>query len=280
MTDNSVYVHWLTPIANMLITSEALLCGKYGALTAEQQECLEVIHTSAVQTYAITKLVSTYNRQAMTRALLKPLAHDWLTPSGSIVSLCDYLLHGLDGDLLPEQFQKVRQIFYQAHFLQRQTHNMLDYGKILTRDLPALTTFELKAVLTPDLICVDTPLRLQLDIPETLPPVYSTRLYVVRTLSNLLANAFTFTRTGQVTLRAWHLGSMVEVSVSDTGCGIPRRSFKNIFQPFYKIDPHSPGIGLGLYIAKTFTELQGGRLGVESVPGQGSTFAMTIPAAL
>jgi signal transduction histidine kinase len=272
-----LYEHLLPPIANILITSEALLAGRYGDLLPDQCESLEVIHLAALRTFTYTRDV--VEQQPAATTTLEALTHDWLTPSATIISFCDYLLEEVDGRLLPAQQARIQQIFYQAHYLRRQTYNLLDYSKIQRQEMRPLTTFDLPTLFTPDLINIEQAVPLLWDVQPDLPPVYSARLYVHRTLSNLLANALTYTPAGQVTVRVWCMGPLVEISVSDTGMGIPRRALRHIFEPFYRLHPHIPGKGLGLYVAKTFTAWQGGTLEVESLPGTGSTFAMTIPVA-
>jgi signal transduction histidine kinase len=74
----------------------------------------------------------------------------------------------------------------------------------------------------------------------------------------------------------------VEFSVRDTGIGIPKDSWQSIFERFHQIENFETrsnyGLGLGLYVVKTFSELLGGKVEVESEPGKGSTFTVTLPA--
>ena len=117
-------------------------------------------------------------------------------------------------------------------------------------------------------------------------------------LQNLINNAIKFTQNGSVTIsvRMRESGSdgivpesgkaggqrWVEFKVADTGIGIPKESLPVIFEKFRQVDssktrPHG-GVGIGLYIAKTFVESLGGEIDVESEPGKGSTFTVTVPA--
>ena len=92
-----------------------------------------------------------------------------------------------------------------------------------------------------------------------------------------------FTRTGgKIMLGARRRGpACVEIFVKDNGLGIPPDQQQKIFDKFYQVDSSETrlygGVGLGLYIVKKFTELLGGKVGVESQPGKGSTFVVTIP---
>jgi signal transduction histidine kinase len=100
---------------------------------------------------------------------------------------------------------------------------------------------------------------------------------------NLLTNAAKFSPPGTpIAVRAEPSDGEIVVSVTDRGGGIPLEEQDRIFDRFYQSPANARsrrGTGIGLTIAKRFTELQGGRIRVESVPGVGSTFFVTMPAA-
>lgn len=101
-------------------------------------------------------------------------------------------------------------------------------------------------------------------------------------LDNLLSNAVKFTsREGRVRVKVASEGNQMEVTVSDTGIGIPKEALGRIFEPFQQVeDPMTRrygGMGLGLSIVKGLVELHGGRIWVESVPGRGSRFTFLLP---
>jgi signal transduction histidine kinase len=102
-------------------------------------------------------------------------------------------------------------------------------------------------------------------------------------LMNLLTNAAKFSAAGApITVRAAAGSEEVIVSVADHGTGIPLEEQDRIFERFYQSPSNMlsrRGTGIGLTIAKRFTEMQGGRIWVESLPGVGSTFFVTMPAA-
>ncbi|MCC6381603.1 MAG: HAMP domain-containing histidine kinase, partial [Dehalococcoidia bacterium] len=97
----------------------------------------------------------------------------------------------------------------------------------------------------------------------------------------LIDNALKFTPPGgSVRVRAWREGSRVAFSVSDTGPGVSAADQPRIFDRFFRSDEaRSPegGTGLGLAIARTIAEAHHGRIGVESVPGNGATFSVRLP---
>jgi PAS domain S-box-containing protein len=103
---------------------------------------------------------------------------------------------------------------------------------------------------------------------------------VLQVLSNLVGNAIAFTpQGGCVTVRARPAGAEIVITVTDTGPGIPEGDQRLIFERFWKSRASGQGSGLGLSIAKGIVEAHGGRIWVESLPGQGATFQFTLPAA-
>ena len=94
---------------------------------------------------------------------------------------------------------------------------------------------------------------------------------------NLISNAYKFTDKGQIVLSYKLAGEFVQISVTDTGIGIPPEYHDSIFERFVKIDNFSQGTGLGLPICKTIVEALGGKIGLESELGKGSTFWFTLP---
>jgi NtrC-family two-component system sensor histidine kinase KinB len=123
--------------------------------------------------------------------------------------------------------------------------------------------------------------RLDIDTPQELPPVYADRQQVQRVIVNLLTNAIRATPAGgAITVRAQRRGGEVAFSVTDTGAGIPREYLSRIFEPFVQVPNAAPGAsGLGLTIARRIVEAHGGNVAVQSEPGRGSTFTFTIPIA-
>jgi len=125
-------------------------------------------------------------------------------------------------------------------------------------------------------------IALQADLPEDLPLVDVDSQRIGQVLGNLLSNALTHTPSGgKVVIAARAKQLKVEVSVSDTGEGIPPERLPYIFERFYRADRSrsraTGGTGLGLSIAKQLVEAHGGRISVKSQVGQGTTFAFTLP---
>ncbi len=126
-------------------------------------------------------------------------------------------------------------------------------------------------------------LTLTADLPDVAVPIQADREKVRVVLDNLISNAVRFTPSGgRVTVGVCGRGDEVEVSVADTGVGIPPQELERIFDRFYQVEDHMirrhGGMGLGLSIVKGLVELHGGRVWAESVPGQGSRFVVVLPA--
>ena len=127
-------------------------------------------------------------------------------------------------------------------------------------------------------------ITLRLDVLEDLPPVRIDPQRIGQVLGNLLGNALTHTPSGgEITVTATTKGPVVEVSVSDTGEGIPLEHLPRVFERFYRVDKSRSravgGTGLGLAIAKQLVEAHGGQISVESEVGQGTRFTFTLPVA-
>ena len=127
-------------------------------------------------------------------------------------------------------------------------------------------------------------ISLSLEVPNDLPQVNIDWQRVSEVLHNILKNAVAHTRKGgSIRITASQRGKWVEVSVSDTGEGIPAEDLPHIFERFYRVDKSraraTGGSGLGLTIARRLIEAHGGTLVVQSKLGEGSRFSFTLPIA-
>jgi signal transduction histidine kinase len=127
-------------------------------------------------------------------------------------------------------------------------------------------------------------ISLSLDLPDNLPLVNIDWQRINQVLHNLLENAVAYThKGGTINVAAITRGDWVEVSVSDTGEGIPAEDLPHIFERFYRVDKSraraTGGSGLGLTIAKRLVEAHGGTITAQSELGKGSRFSFTLPIA-
>jgi two-component system phosphate regulon sensor histidine kinase PhoR len=125
-------------------------------------------------------------------------------------------------------------------------------------------------------------LELCLDIPDDLPQIHADEERVGQVVTSLLHNAIKFTPPGGcVKLRARVRADELEISVTDSGVGVPSDQLERVFERFHKLDQSraTQGTGLGLAIAKHLVQAQGGRIWAESDGASGSTFTFTLPLA-
>jgi PAS domain S-box-containing protein len=125
---------------------------------------------------------------------------------------------------------------------------------------------------------------LELDAPADLPLVAADRGQLHQVLTNLVDNAIKYSPAGgPVRLALAARDSGLRFSVTDRGLGIPRPEQQRVFEKFYRLDPNMTrgigGTGLGLYICRELVRMMDGRIWVESIEGQGSTFHLEIPLA-
>jgi signal transduction histidine kinase len=126
-------------------------------------------------------------------------------------------------------------------------------------------------------------LALNIDVPNKLPTIVSSRMYLQEILQNLVVNAIKYTRQGSITLKGRRDSEAIKLEVSDTGIGISKADQKHIFEKFYRSEDYrtreSSGTGLGLYVCKKLAEKIGLRLTFDSRLNHGSTFTVTVPSS-
>jgi len=227
---------------------------------------------------------------------LANMSHELRTPLNSIIGFSRVILKGIDGPITELQQQDLTAIYNSGQHLLNLINDILDLSKIEAGKMEL--NFE-ENVSIPDLVnsvmatvtglVKDKPIRLHREIAPDLPIVRADPLKVRQVLLNLLSNAAKFSEEGSITIGAGtHIGpggrTEVVVSVTDTGSGISPEDLKKLFQPFSQVDASATrktgGSGLGLSISRHLVEMHGGRIGVESEVGKGSTFYFTLPVTV
>ncbi|MDD2544898.1 MAG: MHYT domain-containing protein, partial [Burkholderiaceae bacterium] len=218
-------------------------------------------------------------------AFLAHMSHEIRTPMNAIIGFTEAVL---DTPLTPSQRSHLGTVQQSAHALLRLLNDILDTAKLDKGAVELeVADFSLHALCTQVLaslkISADKKgLPLVLDCSPQVPEfLHGDALRLQQVLLNLLGNAIKFTEQGQVTLRVDYAQGQLVVEVIDTGIGIEAASLDRIFDPFAQADASTTrrfgGTGLGTTIARQLTELMGGRIGVQSVVGQGSTFRVSLP---
>jgi signal transduction histidine kinase len=220
---------------------------------------------------------------------LARMSHELRTPLSAIIGFSDLLLEGASGDLSTGQHEDVRQISSAGRVLLAVINDILDLSRIEAGRMP----LELRPVrlgpLLKDVASVLRPLAREkrLDLRVAIvggdPPVMADQLRVRQIVTNLVSNALKFTHRGGVTIRLLALARDVEVSVLDTGIGIPPAALASVFDEFSQVDSPAgrgfAGSGLGLSIVQRLVHLHEGSIGVESEVGVGSRFWFRLPVA-
>ncbi len=218
------------------------------------------------------------------------MSHEIRTPMNGVIGMID-LLKGTS--LTPMQRHFTQTIHRSARALLELLENVLDLSKIEAGKIAVQPTdFDLYASVkgTVDMLAhqaQDKGLRLEVHIDPHIPyRVHGDEVRLRQVLINLLNNAIKFTERGRVDLRLDKVGDQedrveVRAEVVDTGIGIPEDVQQRIFEVFTQADGSITrrygGTGLGTAISRQLVELLGGRIGVESVPGVGTSFEVTLP---
>ncbi|WP_329089782.1 DUF4118 domain-containing protein [Actinomadura citrea] len=218
-------------------------------------------------------------------ALLAAVSHDLRTPLASIKAGVSSLRQ-TDVDWDPEdEAELLATVEESADKLDGLIGNLLDMSRLQTGVVSPLTQpVSLEQVVPPALQGVPAG-RVEVDVPETLPPVLADPGLLERALANVVENAVRH-GTGAVTLSAGELRThrrppRIEIRVADRGPGVPEAAKEQIFAPFQRLgdSPRGAGVGLGLAVARGFTEAMGGTLRAEDTPGGGLTMVFALPAA-
>jgi signal transduction histidine kinase len=218
---------------------------------------------------------------------LAKMSHQLRTPLTAILGFCEVLLGGMDGPLTDEQQQDIGLVNQSGQVLLELVNDILDLSKIeagkievATREVRVGDVAE-KVIASLDRLAEAKAVVLTKEITPDGLTVMADPVHVREILTNLVANAIKFTPRGSVTVHAAVTGKVAEISVIDTGIGIPSDAQERIFEEFSQandeISKQYGGTGLGLPIARRLVELQGGRMGVSSEPGKGSRFWFTLP---
>jgi signal transduction histidine kinase len=225
--------------------------------------------------------------ESMRRQLIGDVSHELRTPLTAIKGSMEGLMDGV----LPANDETYQQIYLEADRLNRLVDDLQELSRVEARayqlDLRPLDVSSLVETVVKRLAPQAQSKRISLDLELTpdLAPVLADEDRVMQVLTNLTGNALQYTSEGgRVTLSAIRLNGEVQISVRDTGIGIPREHIPHIFDRFYRVDKSRSrqaggGSGIGLTIARALVEAHGGRLWVKSEgEGKGSEFTFTLPA--
>jgi two-component system, OmpR family, sensor histidine kinase KdpD len=217
-------------------------------------------------------------------ALLRAVSHDLRTPVTAIVAAGHAL--GSDSLTAEERGELSAAVIEEGEQLAALVDKLLDLSRLQAgRAEPRRDWVSLEDVVLAARDGLDDPAAdVRLTIDPDVPAVRADAAQLERAFANLLENALRYSNGLPVSVHARRIGSRVVVRVVDQGPGIAPAERARIFEPFYR-GPTPPatdswtgsGSGLGLAIAKGFVEANGGAISVESLPGQGSSFVVSLP---
>ncbi len=241
------------------------------------------------QTY--TRELESRNREVeranqLKSEFLASMSHELRTPLHTIIGFAELLAEELEGPLNPKQQRFMNHIHTDSLHLLELINDILDISKIESGRIQLRReTFDIGGALEealssvrPQAAAKSIAIETNVSIPTA---IFADRLRLKQVLFNLLSNALKFTpEGGKVQIDAALRDGFIEISVSDTGIGIPREQHQAVFDKFYQIGATTKGVregtGLGLAITKALVEEHGGRIRLESEPGKGSRFTFTI----
>jgi signal transduction histidine kinase len=216
------------------------------------------------------------------------IAHDLKGPFNAILGFSELLMLKYN-TLSDDKKQKyITLIFESSHRIFKLLENLLQWARTQTGTIQFNPeVFDFNTIVERNFAFFKEMLEeKQISFIEKLPDaanVFADSNMIDTVLRNLLANAIKFTEKGEITISATPNERHLEVSVSDTGIGIPEEQLSGIFEIDRTMSTHGTrgetGSGLGLLICKEFIEKNGGHIHVKSKPNKGSTFTFTIPIA-
>lgn len=270
---------WLTWWAKLIYTIIGLL-GVYALIqwqTKVQRKKLERVNRLNQRLQQIDKLKDQF---------LANTSHELRTPLQGIIGLSESLAERVQES---DQKEDLSMIISSGKRLNNLVNDILDFSKLKNFDIQLIQKSISLHALVDIILKNNAPLvkgknlKLISAVPRELPPVFADENRLQQVLYNLIGNAIKFTETGNITIAAIEKEKQLQVSVTDTGIGIPENKQSAIFQEFEQGDGSTTrayaGTGLGLSISKRLIELHGGKMWVESTSEKGSTFFFTLPIA-
>ncbi|NLP60575.1 hybrid sensor histidine kinase/response regulator [Paraburkholderia sacchari] len=213
------------------------------------------------------------------------MSHEIRTPLSSLVGNIELVARG---PLAPEQQARVQAMQVSSSELLQIVSDVLDFSKIdvgamtLTEEPESIAALLVRIALAHAPLASRAQLPFYLVVDRAIPArLYFDSVRLAQIVNNLLSNAFKFTHSGKVVLRANWRGGALEISVADSGVGMPDSLKARLFQPFTQGDEHrlteARGTGLGLSICGRLAKLMRGRCEVESTLGVGTRVIVTLP---
>jgi signal transduction histidine kinase len=221
---------------------------------------------------------------------LANMSHELRTPLNAILGYTELMADGAYGEPSEKMLGVLKRLESNGKHLLGLINDVLDLSKIeagqLELELSDYCIHDIAQTVRSTLepLAADKKLTFKVEVRLELPPGRGDGRRLTQVLINLVGNAIKFTDVGEVAIKAEANNGSFYVSVRDTGPGISAADQAKLFREFQQADNaitrKKGGTGLGLAISKRIIEMHGGRIWVESQPGQGSTFAFTLPVVV
>jgi PAS domain S-box-containing protein len=218
--------------------------------------------------------------------LVTIVAHDLRAPVGVIQSLVQLLLTEWDTWTDPDKIDALQRIAGRTETLSGLVDDVFDLARIeagqLVTDAVPIDLERIVHQVVADVRTTDPDRDITLDVDPAATRAVGDERRTWQILSNLVSNGVKFSSPDTpVEVAVWREDGQVVVAVTDHGLGIPEDQQPSVFERFRRLPgaKGTPGSGIGLFIARSLVEAQGGRISVESAPGLGSTFRFTVPVA-
>jgi len=271
----------ITNISNTLDVQFRNLEEKTRELTLQSEELKEYNIELKMQ----KKEVDDANRYKS--AFLSNMSHELRTPLNSIIALSGVLTRKLKNSLAEDEYKYLSIIEKNGRQLLSIINDILDLSRVESgKEEINISSFSISHLVDSiveslDPIAAEKGLSITNAIPDDLPALMSDNTKCRHILQNIMSNALKFTEQGSIIISAKTTGSKLIITISDTGIGIEPEIIPLIFDEFKQADDKMSrqygGTGLGLAIAKKYVLLLGGSIDVQSKPGIGSTFNISLP---
>ena len=207
------------------------------------------------------------------------MAHDLKAPLRAITTLADWISTGYNDKLDRPGQEQVKLLIARAERMSRLIDGILEYSKVRhTRE--KAEEVDLSTLLTEVIRSIGPPENIRIEIVSELPRLICERTRIMQVFRNLLSNAIKYMDKpqGQISIGCVEEDDFWRFSVADNGPGIEEKYFEKIFRIFQTLAPRDEieGTGIGLTIANKIVESYGGKIWVESRPGEASTFFFTL----
>jgi len=244
------------------------------------------LHNAQLYNAAILARQEAEQANEIKSRFLASMSHELRTPLNAVLNFTGFVTDGVFGPVNYEQADALEKALDSGNHLLSLINDILDLAKIEAGSMDMfiqevdMNGLLKSTVATAKGLVKRKPVKLVLEIEENLPQLSADKRRLRQVLLNLVSNAVKFTKEGSICIAACQRNGMIQISVKDTGVGIPPEDQDLVFDSFHQSHNNifgEIGTGLGLPIAKHFVEAHGGKMWLESEVGVGTVFYVTLP---